>query len=115
MAEIEESAQTITQQAAPDANIIFGASIDEKLENKIKIIVIATGFTSLTKPAVQQKSFIPKLNTNSSPVNPPFQKDNPPKSVSQQDIEQLLGNQNLPEGLDITDQYDIPTFLRKKN
>jgi cell division protein FtsZ len=44
MAEVEEAAKIISEKADADANIIFGASIDEKLVDQIKITVIATGF-----------------------------------------------------------------------
>ena len=43
--EISEAADLVQKSVDPDANIIFGAVIDEKLENEIVITVIATGFT----------------------------------------------------------------------
>lgn len=42
--EVNEAADLIRQSVDPDANIIFGAGIDETLEDVIKITVIATGF-----------------------------------------------------------------------
>lgn len=42
--EIAEASQVITQASDPDANIIFGATVDEKMGNNLKISVIATGF-----------------------------------------------------------------------
>lgn len=42
--EINEAAELVAEAADPDANIIFGAVIDEALEDEIRIIVIATGF-----------------------------------------------------------------------
>jgi len=42
--EVNEAAEIITQAADPDANIIFGAVIDEALEDEVRITVIATGF-----------------------------------------------------------------------
>lgn len=51
--EVNEAAEIIQQAADPDANIIFGAVIDESLEDEIKVTVIATGFD--TKPAEQEK------------------------------------------------------------
>ncbi len=42
--EIAEASAVITQAADPDANIIFGATIDEKMGSNLKISVIATGF-----------------------------------------------------------------------
>ncbi len=45
--EISEASMIINQAADPDANIIFGATIDENVGDKLKISVIATGFDSL--------------------------------------------------------------------
>jgi cell division protein FtsZ len=42
--EVNEAAAIISQAADPDANIIFGAVIDESLGEEIRITVIATGF-----------------------------------------------------------------------
>ena len=42
--DINEAAQLITAAADPEANIIFGAGIDDTLKDEVKITVIATGF-----------------------------------------------------------------------
>jgi cell division protein FtsZ len=44
MKEVDKAANIISQVASPDANIIFGTTVDEKFNNQIKITVIATGF-----------------------------------------------------------------------
>src|ERR687886_1534207 len=44
LSEINEAADVVAQAADPEAEIIFGAVIDPKLENEVKITVIATGF-----------------------------------------------------------------------
>ena len=44
MHEINAAAETITAAADPDANIIFGATIDPSLEGEVIITVVATGF-----------------------------------------------------------------------
>ncbi len=44
MREIQEAASLIQEQAHEDANIIFGASIDESMADVLKVTVIATGF-----------------------------------------------------------------------
>jgi cell division protein FtsZ len=46
--EVNEAAEIITQAADPDANIIFGAVIDETLQDEVRITVIATGFDQKT-------------------------------------------------------------------
>ncbi len=47
MREIQEAASLVQEQAHEDANIIFGASIDESMSDTLKVTVIATGFQSL--------------------------------------------------------------------
>lgn len=44
MHEVDEAAQVISNAAIPDANIIFGATIDPDLQEEIQITVLATGF-----------------------------------------------------------------------
>lgn len=42
--EVNQAAELIRQTASPDANIIFGAVLDETLRDEIQVTVIATGF-----------------------------------------------------------------------
>lgn len=110
MAEIEESAKTITAHVAPDANVIFGASIDQELKDKIKITVIATGFdpnknsaySSYKKPLSLQKPLIELETTEEHKEIKP-------------ELKNLLADQEVPDGVDIEDEFDIPAFLRKNN
>jgi cell division protein FtsZ len=51
MKEIQEAASLVQEQAHEDANIIFGASIDESLGDSVKVTVIATGFDSQEREA----------------------------------------------------------------
>jgi cell division protein FtsZ len=44
LVEVNEAAQVVQKAADPEANIIFGAVIDENMEGEIRITVIATGF-----------------------------------------------------------------------
>ncbi len=116
MAEIEESARTITQRTAPDANIIFGATIDPELKGKIKISVIATGFDSTKAHFYQSFKKPSPITVNSNPLT-----QTPPSEtiesipVDNQEIKKYLGDKDIPAGIDIVDEFDIPAFLRKKN
>jgi len=114
MAEIEEAARTITERTAPDANIIFGATIDKELKGRIKISVIATGFdntksqfyNSIKKPIPQIDKKIdntPTINNGSIEA----------KELSDNQIKKFLGDKDIPNGVDIVDEFDIPAFLRK--
>jgi cell division protein FtsZ len=111
MSEIEEAARTITQKTAPDANVIFGATIDNELKGKIKISVIATGFDT-TKAHFYQSIKKPTINI-SQHVDPQVTVQPESKEVNNQDIQKFLGDQKIPAGIDIVDEFDIPAFLRK--
>lgn len=50
MHEIDEAAKTITEAVDPGANIIFGAVLDEAMDDDIKITVVATGFDGNPRP-----------------------------------------------------------------
>ncbi|RTK94465.1 cell division protein FtsZ [Candidatus Saccharibacteria bacterium] len=74
MHEINSAAETITAAADPDANIIFGATINPELEDEMIITVVATGFdaTYFTK-----RTSSPTLSTNDEPE----EQINTPESV----------------------------------
>jgi cell division protein FtsZ len=42
--EVNEAAKAVAEAAHPDANIIFGAMLDEKLEDQVWVTVVATGY-----------------------------------------------------------------------
>ncbi len=58
--EVNEAAKSVSEAAHPDANIIFGAMVDEKLDDQVWVTVVATGYgdggrrksvSRLTEPA----------------------------------------------------------------
>lgn len=49
--EIETAAGMVQAAAHPDAHIIFGASIDEELDDELRVVVIATGFDTVPESA----------------------------------------------------------------
>ena len=54
--EVNEAAEVIKEAADPEANIIFGTVIDDRMRDEVKVTVIATGFDaarSRPKPAVR--------------------------------------------------------------
>lgn len=55
--EVNEAAELVTEAADEDANIIFGAVINEDLEDELRITVIATGFDNapLTEEEINKK------------------------------------------------------------
>ena len=117
MAEIEEAARTITERTAPDANIIFGATIDNDLKGKVKISVIATGFDS-NRASLYQHMKKPQPTLINMPKTENIQKpennnSSTPAALSDNQIKEFMDNKEVPAGIDIVDEYDIPAFLRK--
>lgn len=70
--EVNAAAETIFEVVDPNANIIFGAVIDEKMQGDICITVIATGFTGETQASAAGKVATTKTGrTPTAPVNQP--------------------------------------------
>jgi cell division protein FtsZ len=55
--EVNEAARAVQEAAHPDANIIFGAMIDEKLEDEVWITVVATGYGGPKTVAHERERF----------------------------------------------------------
>lgn len=92
MSEVDEAAKIISSTADPDANIIFGATIDESMRDQVKITVIATGFDQ-NKQKLQQ--FVPSTQ----------------KMEEEQPKEETAETPKEDKG----DVWDIPAFLRQRN
>ncbi len=74
--EVDEAALLINQVVDPDANIIFGASIDEAMKDKIQITVLATGF----KGGPKMKDIMPKAELSDRVVGVMKDEEEQPKS-----------------------------------
>lgn len=94
MAEVDESSKLIAAAVDPDANIIFGATIDEQMVDQVKITVIATGFDE-TKRRLKELSSTKETQTVT---------------------DQILATPSESEKEEIPkeeDEWDIPAFLRQ--
>ncbi|MBF2054387.1 MAG: cell division protein FtsZ [Candidatus Sericytochromatia bacterium] len=76
--EVNEAAEVIYGVASPDANIIFGAVIDERLHGELKITVIATGFKDQKHPLNRQAEKARPAPTPQPRPNPPAASYTPP-------------------------------------
>ncbi|WP_258359338.1 cell division protein FtsZ [Moorella sulfitireducens (nom. illeg.)] len=66
--EVNEAAEIVAAAADPEANIIFGAVIDENLKDEIRVTVIATGFEAV--PAAQKEAAAARdMDLNIKPFN----------------------------------------------
>nr|WP_249040646.1 cell division protein FtsZ [Moorella thermoacetica] len=68
--EVNEAAEIVAAAADPEANIIFGAVIDESLKDEIRVTVIATGFEGKTaEPAADQAAATREAELDVKPFN----------------------------------------------
>ena len=65
--EANEATLIIFEEAGPSANIIFGAVIDDKLKDEIRVTVIATGF-NIPKAVSQVTDFEPRTETHTPSI-----------------------------------------------
>jgi cell division protein FtsZ len=106
MTEVDEAAKIIAAAADPDANIIFGATIDETMHDQLRITVVATGFDS-TKQRLTQ--FIPEHTQKVDAVQPTFSQTS---STFQNPLPQQPQSSSTENE---EDEWDIPAFLRQRN
>jgi cell division protein FtsZ len=59
--EVNEAAKAVAEAAHPDANIIFGAMVDEKLDDQVWVTVVATGFGDRPRRRREEDSFSSRL------------------------------------------------------
>lgn len=104
--EINHAAAIIRETAHPDVNLIFGAVIDEAMEDEVRITVIATGFEhgtpmrQMARPESRLPQREPVRQTSSRITAPP----------TSAPIREERGERPSFQVNDL----DIPAFLRKK-
>jgi cell division protein FtsZ len=112
MSEIDESASIIAKTVDPDADIIFGAVIDDKMVDQLKVTLIATKFDD-GRPKLFRFKKEPEENDFGREI----------KTVSDLKDDQTLDakKESSPvvptmdeEFLEEENEFDIPAFLRKK-
>ncbi|MFF7988648.1 cell division protein FtsZ [Kitasatospora xanthocidica] len=74
--EINESAQLVSEAAHPEANIIFGAVIDDALGDEVRVTVIAAGFDGGQPPAIVRDPVV-KSASQDRPAAPPAAPERP--------------------------------------
>ena len=140
MTEVDEAAKIISAAADPDANIIFGATIDESMHDQIRITVVATGFDQAKQrlqqfviqqptpevsqtPLSRQDPFGSQYNNNPQPQqhnqqqqqNDDDQNDQTLDAAKQQHEEHQRDQSQKKTEKNVEDEWDIPAFLRQRN
>lgn len=114
--EINEAAELVQKSVDPEANIIFGAVIDESIENEIVITVIATGFSKTPFQDLKLDNIVGEAlknaTSNSMIGNSSSISDlglTTSSNTSSSNRTNLSSNQNEYKMVDL----DIPPFLRR--
>jgi cell division protein FtsZ len=68
--EVSEASSIIQEAADPEANIIFGAVLDERMAEEVKITVIATGFMSKNEPVPSMAAAAAAGTVTATPAKP---------------------------------------------
>src|SRR3954470_10450687 len=89
--EVNEAAEVVTGAADQNANVIFGAVVDDKHADQVRVTVIATGFGT---PRSARRRRTSALLTETAPARSPRPRE------------------RERESFDAPDEIDIPSFLR---
>jgi cell division protein FtsZ len=98
--EVNEAAEIVISACDPEVNMIFGAIIDESLNEEIKVTVIATGFETKAPPQRRPSSGLAAEHPSPAPSAPEVR---PAGNL------RPFGSPSIS-----TDQLDIPAFLRNR-
>jgi cell division protein FtsZ len=111
--EIEEAISLIHEEADEDADIIFGTVIDERMQDEVKITVIATGFTQAEQQQRVPEAFNHQqqiaVGQTSAPGPLPSSSATPASTSSS-----TSGTSQPSSGTLRIEDMEIPTFIRKK-
>ncbi len=113
MMEVNEASVTIQESAHPDANIIFGASIDDTMGDSVSVTVIATGFDNPNSIGMDGEGKSQEVDFGWGNLQPPsFQNSsgNPVQQPSSVDA----GSGTAKSQNSVQDIIDIPVWMRRK-
>jgi cell division protein FtsZ len=102
--EVNEAAKAVAEAAHPDANIIFGAMVDEKLDDQVWVTVVATGYGDARKPRRHEEPF-------SSPARPRAPEE------SRRPLREPAGEPRVSRIRDrdrVARELDVPEFMPRR-
>jgi cell division protein FtsZ len=107
--EVNQAADAITRVAHPDANIIFGAVVDDALGDEVRVTVVAAGFDKTAPVAVE-----PRFESRLSRLLEEPERDEPGLPSILVDDEGDVFSSEEPErpSFDAEEDLDIPDFLK---
>ncbi|MFA6028107.1 MAG: cell division protein FtsZ [Patescibacteria group bacterium] len=111
MYEVNEAARIITENADPNAKIIFGSVIDESMNDDVKVTVVATGFSDQPHRSTK-KIKATKVSPFSRQAYSDEVKEEKEPTPSQFKSRAILNEDPVDTTED--DDLEVPAFIRKK-
>jgi cell division protein FtsZ len=112
--EVNEAAEIIRQTAHPEVNIIFGAVIDESMDDEVRITVVATGFDTTASPvSVRRRPAVARASTPERRATPQTASQTVPQAAPKRQPARSQIEMQIPE-FSGNDELDIPPFLRRR-
>jgi cell division protein FtsZ len=101
--EVNEAAKAVSAAAHPEANIIFGAMVDEKLDDQVWVTVVATGYGGHTprrhRPGLEEPAGEPRVE----------RRTRPPEREGREERDRPVRR----SGLGVT-ELDVPEFIPRR-
>jgi len=110
MSEVDEAAKIISQAADADANIIFGATIDESMIDQVRVTVIATGFDE-TRLKLERMVSRPVTKLPEGLISTIYQPKTEAGKEEKEEEGEIKKVEVVPE--EFESDLDIPAFLRR--
>jgi cell division protein FtsZ len=93
--EVNEAAKAVSEAAHPDANIIFGAMVDEKLDDQVWVTVVATGYrgegrTGSRRGRLEEPAGEPRVHR--SGAHPPAPRRDRRRSLADLEVPEFIPN-----------------------
>ncbi len=112
--EVNQAAALIRETAHPDVNLIFGAVIDEKMGDAIRITVIATGFDHAGTTPVRRRVQTPAQQPASVGAASRSAATAPANAEPAQPAAGQGGLFDFPVRQFDQDNLEVPAFLRRR-
>lgn len=100
--EVDKAAELVAERVDVDANIIFGATIEESMKDRVHVLLLATGFSPARRPE-QRKVRIPEQPSRVKLITEEERKN---------DTENGERDSRKPDAA-TGDDLDVPSFLRR--
>lgn len=108
LGEVREICEMIEKTASEDAQIVVGAGFDDKLQDEVRVTIVATGLGAKKKAATKPTVDLVKIKSSGEPDYAELDK---PTAIRRN---QFSVEDGLARDKDDEEYFDVPAFLRKQ-